>query len=335
MDSLTQLVLGAAVGESVLGKKVGNKAVLWGAIAGTIPDLDVFVAGFFDVVTELSIHRGFSHSIVFSLLGAPLLALLIHQLYKKKNASWQEWTQLCFLCLITHPILDCFTTWGTQLFWPLPHRVAFHSIFVIDPLYTIPLFFSVLVLLFYKKNSSIRRKLNRMGLLLSSLYLFSSLLNKYLIIHIFEKDLDSQKIEYHDFQTRPAPFTTLMWSANVETDKEFLLGYYSYFDTSDRIDYTVIPKNHELLYPYRNQENIEKLLAITEGYYTVSNKEGNLIVNDLRFGMTEGWNAKGNFVFSYKILPTTNGDVLIEKVENDLQAADQILNSWWTRLKGN
>ena len=41
MDSLTQIVLGAAVGEATLGRKVGNKALLWGAIAGTIPDLDV------------------------------------------------------------------------------------------------------------------------------------------------------------------------------------------------------------------------------------------------------------------------------------------------------
>ncbi len=36
MDSLTQIVLGASVGEAVLGKKVGNKAILWGAIAGTL-----------------------------------------------------------------------------------------------------------------------------------------------------------------------------------------------------------------------------------------------------------------------------------------------------------
>jgi len=41
MDSITQIVLGAAVGDAVLGKKIGNRAMVWGAIAGTIPDLDV------------------------------------------------------------------------------------------------------------------------------------------------------------------------------------------------------------------------------------------------------------------------------------------------------
>ena len=65
MDSLTQIVLGAAVGELVLGRKVGNKAMIYGAVAGTIPDLDVFIGNFYDTVTALEIHRGFSHSIVF------------------------------------------------------------------------------------------------------------------------------------------------------------------------------------------------------------------------------------------------------------------------------
>ena len=65
MDSLTQIVLGASVGEAVLGKKVGNKAALYGAIAGTIPDLDVLAGYFVDEITAIEWHRGFSHSILF------------------------------------------------------------------------------------------------------------------------------------------------------------------------------------------------------------------------------------------------------------------------------
>src|SRR5690554_4135784 len=77
MDSLTQIVLGAAVGEAVLGKKVGNKAMLYGAIAGTIPDLDVYASHFTDTVSALAIHRGFTHSIVFSVLFAPIFGWLV------------------------------------------------------------------------------------------------------------------------------------------------------------------------------------------------------------------------------------------------------------------
>jgi len=74
MDSLTQIVLGAAVGEAVLGKKVGNKALLWGAVAGTIPDLDVLSKLFVDDLTANEWHRGISHSLFFSLIMAPILA---------------------------------------------------------------------------------------------------------------------------------------------------------------------------------------------------------------------------------------------------------------------
>ena len=80
MDSLTQIVLGAAVGEAVLGRKVGNKALLYGAIAGTIPDLDVISRSFVDTVTALEFHRGFTHSIVFSVLFAPVFGWLVSRL---------------------------------------------------------------------------------------------------------------------------------------------------------------------------------------------------------------------------------------------------------------
>ena len=83
MDSLTQIVLGAAVGEAVLGRKVGNKAILYGAIAGTIPDLDTFAGSFVDTVTAIEIHRGFTHSIVFSVLFAPVFGWLISKVERK------------------------------------------------------------------------------------------------------------------------------------------------------------------------------------------------------------------------------------------------------------
>ena len=129
MDSLTQIVLGAAVGEATLGKKVGNKAMFWGAVAGTIPDLDVIANFFVDNVTANELHRGFSHSILFSILMAPIFGWIIAKLYKNKEADWKDWSKLMFWGLFTHPILDAFTTWGTQLFWPFDYKVAFNNIF--------------------------------------------------------------------------------------------------------------------------------------------------------------------------------------------------------------
>ena len=132
MDSLTQIVLGAAAGEAVLGKKVGNKAMLYGAIAGTIPDLDTLVGKFLDPLTAIEIHRGLSHSIVFSVLMAPILGWLVSEIHKKAVATWKDWSWLFFWGLLTHPLLDAHTTWGTQFFWPFDLRLAYQNIFVID-----------------------------------------------------------------------------------------------------------------------------------------------------------------------------------------------------------
>ena len=123
MDSLTQIVLGASIGEAVLGRKVGNKALLYGAIAGTIPDLDVFASYFTDTVTALSVHRGFTHSILFSILFAPIFGWMLSRFESHK--SFKDWSWLFFWAFITHPILDSYTTWGTQLFWPFESRLAF------------------------------------------------------------------------------------------------------------------------------------------------------------------------------------------------------------------
>ena len=69
MDSVSQATLGAAVGELVLGKKVGKKAPLWGATAGTLPDLDVLTAPFLSESAQLGVHRGVSHSLLFAVVG--------------------------------------------------------------------------------------------------------------------------------------------------------------------------------------------------------------------------------------------------------------------------
>lgn len=88
MDSLTQIALGAAVAEVTLGKKIGNKSILWGAVAGTIPDLDVLSNAFIDPLDALAFHRGFSHSFVFAFLAAAGLGPFIHWVYKSKHHHW-------------------------------------------------------------------------------------------------------------------------------------------------------------------------------------------------------------------------------------------------------
>ena len=91
MDSLTQIVLGAAVGEAALGKKVGNKAMVWGAIAGTIPDLDVLSGLFLNDLESLLFHRGITHSIFFAMVMAPILAYIVSSNPSSSGYFYKLW----------------------------------------------------------------------------------------------------------------------------------------------------------------------------------------------------------------------------------------------------
>ncbi len=145
MDSITQAVLGASVQGALLGRWQGRKALLYGALLGTVPDLDV-VIDYGDAVAEMTYHRGFSHSLFVLTALAALLTWLARRLRPDPRYSGRRLFLTLWLVLITHVLLDAFTSYGTQLFWPLPTPpVAWSTVFIIDPLYTLPLLFAVLV----------------------------------------------------------------------------------------------------------------------------------------------------------------------------------------------
>ncbi|ANW95778.1 metal-dependent hydrolase [Wenyingzhuangia fucanilytica] len=332
MDSLTQIVLGAAVGEAILGKKVGNKAILYGAIAGTLPDLDVLASYFTDTVTALSIHRGFTHSILFSVLFAPIFGWIVSRYEKYKN--FKNWSWLFFGAFITHPILDAHTTWGTQLFWPFDIRLAFKTIFVVDPLYTLP-FLVFLILAFKQKRNTNKRSIyNKTGLIISTTYLALTFLLKAIAYKQFKTDLESKNITYLQIDTRPAPLSTILWSANVETKDAYLLGNYSFFD-SQPITFINYPKNHDLLGKLKTNPKVKQMIAISEGWYTISQKNGNLYFNDLRFGLLNFNPDATNFVFQYKIEVDITGKVNFIEVPKNKKDGKKMLSELWTRIKGN
>lgn len=333
MDSLTQIVLGAAVGEAVLGKKVGNKAMLYGAIAGTIPDLDVIANYLTDTVTAIEIHRGFSHSIVFAVFFAPIFGWLISKIEKRSPAAWQDWAWLMFWGLFTHPILDSFTTWGTQLLWPLDIKLAFKSIFVIDPLYTLPFIIFLILAMRSERASEKRRKWNKLGLIISSVYLLLSLGLKGLSYFKFVNALEEQKISYRQIETKPSPFNTILWTANVETEDAFLIGDYSFFDTQP-IRFTSYSKNHKLLGNLASEDKIQRLIDINNGWYIISEKNGKLFLHDLRFGVLDPAAAEPTFVFTYEIIQQ-DGEIIIQEVERNPEEAKKLLSVLGERIFGN
>lgn len=337
MDSLTQIVLGAAIGEAAAGRKLGNKAILWGAIAGTIPDLDVLANPLLDMVGRLTFHRSFSHSFFFALVASPLFGWALARLYKNDHATFRDWTLLFFLGFATHALLDSCTTWGTQLFWPFStYGVAFYNIFVIDPFYTLPFLICVLVAMFYDRRNPKRRRWNNAGLLISSLYLAFSFVAQARATTVFEQSMQEQGIGYTSHIVKATPLNTLLWAITAETEDGFYTGFYSVLDKDRQIRYSFEPRQAHLLQPYRGDADMERLLDITKGYYAVEEAGEGVHIKDLRFGQFDGWQKdKGQYVFVYQVWPEPDGSLHFEEINNRPKIDGDYLKAYLKRIAGN
>jgi inner membrane protein len=152
MDFVTQGILGAAVGQAGFSRKLGRRAIGWGAIMGMLPDLDVIVKVSTNPFAEVLYHRGITHSIFFGPVIGPLLGYLLWRYYEKQDAL-SAWIGLCIWALVTHPLLDLFTVYGTQLLAPLSnHRFTLSAVPIIDPIYTGILLLAVIFgCIFYRR----------------------------------------------------------------------------------------------------------------------------------------------------------------------------------------
>lgn len=339
MDSLSQIVLGAAVAELVAGKKLGNRAILWGAIAGTIPDLDIITQLFLDEFHAMSLHRGFSHSLIFCILLSPAFAWLMTKIFRRSVMGFRDWTMLFFWCFITHIGLDCLTTWGTQVFWPLDVRLSTNSIFVADPLYTLPFMLILIVLMFFKRTSLTRRKLGRIALIVSTSYLALGFVFKKNADSAFAESIKEQGLQVVNFESRPSPLNIILWQANVETKDGYYLGFYSLLDEDKNIRYSYVPKQHELLDPFKGDATLEKVLHMTQQFYAVEKTDSNYVINDLRFGFMDGYEENpSQFVFRYHIYPRDGQDVLVDVQDPPSPKSEEIsiaMAQLWHRMLGN
>jgi len=285
MDSVTQIALGAAVGEAVMQNKVGRKAGLWGAIAGTLPDLDVLIP-FGDPVSDFTYHRAESHSLFFMTLATPLIVWLIMRIYPQSREHRWRWALLIWLALITHALLDSFTVYGTQIFLPFSNfPVGWSTIFVIDPLYTLPLLIGVLSFFYFKHSPALAYRLNIFGLIVSSLYLLWSIGIQSHVSDLARESLHNQNINANELITGPAPFNTLLWRTVAMTDSGYAEGFYSLLDKEDIIHFTRYRSENELLEPLQNEWAVQRLQWFSKGFYKVSRFEDDIILSDLRMGV--------------------------------------------------
>jgi len=337
MDSITHIVLGAAIGEAMLGRKIGKKGMLWGAVANSLPDIDVAANFFTDPATALVFHRGITHSFFFALLLSPLLAYLFYRQHLKHPISFKYWLLFFIVTIVAHDVIDVFTAYGTGLLEPFSHqRFSTNSIFVADPIYTLPLFISFVVLLILKKKSSRRKIINRAGILLSLIYLAFTFINKLNVDEMMKQNIGAQKINCNSFMTTPSPLNNILWYVIAKTDSGYYTGYYSIFDSDKKIKFRYFPRNENLIDYFSPDPIIDKLKFFSNGFYCVSKKDNDEIYfNDLRFGQAAGWaRPDSRFVFSYNLKNVTDNLVVMRRTKLDVSWSEAF-KSLLKRMKGN
>jgi inner membrane protein len=339
MDSLTQIVLGAACGEAVLGRKIGNKALLFGAIGGTIPDLDVLVGSLLynNEIDAMLFHRGLMHSIFFAVLASFLFGWLTYKLYnsgKRTDTTTQkDWILLFFLSLFTHPILDAFTPYGTQLFAPFSnYRVAFNNIAVVDPLYTLPFLFCMIILMFFNRQHQKRQLWLKLGVGISSLYMLLTVFNKLYVDSVFKSSLAEKGLSYNRFSVQPSILNTILWYGIAETEDNYHVAFYSLMDTSNHFsEWQVLPKSRDLTID--QFEDLNDLAWFSNDYYNVVKLDnGNFLYKDLRYPLIKtrtGYKA----VFNLELYQSENR-LDMKPFAPDLGDFKFTMHALWVRMKG-
>lgn len=326
MDSITQIILGVAVAHvSLRGNENWKKTVTLGAALGTLPDLDVYIAKFWnDPLVEIEFHRGFMHSIVFFLIFSFIISYCIKN--KFTNTSFVRLLFTCLAILITHSLLDVFTTWGTQIFWPIKIKYALKSIFVVDVAYTLPLLMGAILGLKNKRIS-----FTYAGIFISTLYLIWGLSAQYMIkkemIVLFEKNFPNQ---IREITVKPTFSNSILWNVIIQTNEGFYLSDRTLFDKNDAV-FHFFPQNKHLI-SGMNDPKLLKLIDLSENQYTISQKKDYFVFNDLRFGVlkTDKDNNNVQFAFSYELYPTPKG-FNIKEVKKENRDGIALLKYVWHR----
>ncbi len=409
MDSLTQIVLGAACGEAVAGRKLGNRAMLWGAIGGTIPDLDVMAEFFTNRLEAMAFHRGFLHSFLFAALapwilarltmwfysqgvyrmrGYKLIAMLIWLVFFLGAAAginfipvvlnghiswyiflptlllgawftwklWQDywmrdlslvqapyrtWVALFFWSIFTHPILDCFTNFGTQVWQPFSDlRVQWTTVSVVDPVYTVPFALCIFLASRFRREERPRRYLAWLGILWGGAFLGYTVWHKYQANTLFERALAEKQIAWKRYMTGPTIFNNIVWYGLAEGDTAYYFGQMGLNDCQPGFErISTLPKNHRRLDVVPADDRVRRFLPwFSNGYYNVLPYRGDTLqVNDLRFGLMGDSLQGNNYVFPFLVFKNKNGQWDIYQHNRSPQDPQIFKNSMaelWTRMQG-
>lgn len=283
MDSLTQIALGAAIAGVCVPPGHRRRAMLVGAALGTLPDLDVLI-DYGDAVENYTRHRGFSHSLLVLVPFALVLWVGLKRWWAPVRAAPGPWLAAIMLALATHPLLDAHTAYGTQLWWPLPSPpAAWSTVFIIDPLFTLPLLIAV-VAAFSRPAPPAARRWLASGLLLSGLYLGWSWTAKGWVEDHARTALREHGLDAAPLFSVPAPFNTLLWRVVVMTDSGYLEGIDSLVTDDGPMQFSAYPSDAAVMTEASGVPAVTRLRWFTRGFLKARIAGDTLLLSDLRMG---------------------------------------------------
>ena len=315
MDSLTHIALGACIGEAFFEKGFGKKAMIWGALAQSIPDIDFIASLWLNTPESLLAHRGFTHSILFALLIIPVFALTAEKIHRPHNIAFTTWLLFFGTEVFTHLFIDGYNNYGVGWFEPFSHiRYSFNAIYVADPFFSIAPGIAIFMLVILNSYSPKRKFWWKFGVWLPLLYLGYCTLNKININRDVKEILIRQQIPHEKYFTTPAPLQNWLWYVVSGNDTGYWVGFRSIFDSKKEINFQYFPKKDFLLRTVNDHEEVQKLKRFSQQMYTVEKWGDTLVFNDLRFGQVIGWKEpRGKFVFHYFLQHPSQNTLVVQR----------------------
>jgi inner membrane protein len=330
MDSLSQLALGAAVGVAVMGRRTAVwKAAVWGGIAGTLPDLDVLL-DHGDPIRNMVLHRAETHALFWLTLFSLPFAALVARLHGEW-AHWRRWWLALWLVLVTHPLLDAMTVYGTQLLLPFSnHPFGVGSIAIIDPLYTLPLLVGAGWAL-ASRGSAAGLRANVLGLVLSTAYLGWGVVAQQQVERIARASLQAQGITAEGVLVTPTIFNSLLWRVVAVDGSHYHEGFHSLLDAEPRIRFDRFDRGMALASELQGIDGVQRISAFSKGFYKLKDDDGRVLISDLRMGQEPA------YFFSFAVAQRHSPPVPLDRPEQVGRRPDvQRALPWlWQRMWGN
>ncbi len=230
MEPVTQALLGAATAELVAGRRLPGRALGWGAVVGMSPDLDVLLGPLHGGYGEWLYHRGTTHSLWFGFVAGPLIGWLLWRWRDpQRETPLDAWISLGVVALLTHPLLDGFTPYGTQFFAPfLRERYAWNGVAIVDPFYSMLLGAGVAAAGWRTLSAQSRRRLLCVGLGVSTCYLLIGLAIGRWVVHDLRRTLASEGLAIERIRAYPTIFQPWLRSFVAHTADTTVVGLHSW-----------------------------------------------------------------------------------------------------------